>query len=125
MLIASPQQGNLRLSGPPLGQGAGGGARTSDRRVPVDFRADSLATQRQTSSSTLHFLMDRLRDVYDLRLILLHFIRASSRTSILRVSFSLEHRITVLSMKAFRGGIYHYTSIYSYGDNFYSQDEQD
>ncbi|GFO16717.1 hypothetical protein PoB_004322200 [Plakobranchus ocellatus] len=42
--IASPQQGDLRLSDPPSGQGAGGGARTRDRRVPVDLRADSLAT---------------------------------------------------------------------------------
>ncbi|GFO43926.1 hypothetical protein PoB_007043100 [Plakobranchus ocellatus] len=40
----SPQQGYLRLSGPPSGQGAGGGARTRDRRVPADLRADSLAT---------------------------------------------------------------------------------
>ncbi|GFN74695.1 hypothetical protein PoB_000120100 [Plakobranchus ocellatus] len=40
----SPQQGNLRLSGPPSGQDAGGGARTRDRRVPADLRADSLAT---------------------------------------------------------------------------------
>ncbi|GFO01060.1 hypothetical protein PoB_002756500 [Plakobranchus ocellatus] len=40
----SPQQGDLRFSGPPSGQDAGGGARTRDRRVPVDLRADSLAT---------------------------------------------------------------------------------
>ncbi|GFN73746.1 hexosyltransferase [Plakobranchus ocellatus] len=40
----SPQQGDLRLSGPPSGQGAGGGARTRDRMVPADLRADSLAT---------------------------------------------------------------------------------
>ncbi|GFO46684.1 GDP-mannose-4,6-dehydratase [Plakobranchus ocellatus] len=40
----SPQQGDLGLSGPPSGQGAGGGARTRDRMVPVDLRADSLAT---------------------------------------------------------------------------------
>ncbi|GFO21368.1 hypothetical protein PoB_004787300 [Plakobranchus ocellatus] len=33
-----------RLSGPPSGQGAGGGARTRDRKVPADLRADSLAT---------------------------------------------------------------------------------
>ncbi|GFO18053.1 hypothetical protein PoB_004455800 [Plakobranchus ocellatus] len=39
----SPQQGDLRLSGPPPGQGTGGGARTRDRRVPADLRADSLA----------------------------------------------------------------------------------
>ncbi|GFN95820.1 hypothetical protein PoB_002232600 [Plakobranchus ocellatus] len=32
------------LSGPPSGQGAGGGARSSDRMVPADLRADSLAT---------------------------------------------------------------------------------
>ncbi|GFO48967.1 hypothetical protein PoB_007547200 [Plakobranchus ocellatus] len=40
----SPQQGDLRLSGPPSGQGDGGGARARDRKVPADFRADSLAT---------------------------------------------------------------------------------
>ncbi|GFO31256.1 hypothetical protein PoB_005776100 [Plakobranchus ocellatus] len=38
------QQGDLRLSGPPSGQGAGSGARTRDRRVPADLRADSQAT---------------------------------------------------------------------------------
>ncbi|GFN74732.1 hypothetical protein PoB_000123800 [Plakobranchus ocellatus] len=41
---ARPQQGDLRLSGPPSGQGIGGGARTRDRRVPADLRAESLAT---------------------------------------------------------------------------------
>ncbi|GFN85532.1 hypothetical protein PoB_001203800 [Plakobranchus ocellatus] len=41
---ASPQQGDLRLSGPPSGQGVGGGARTRDRMVPADLRADSPAT---------------------------------------------------------------------------------
>ncbi|GFO26044.1 hypothetical protein PoB_005254900 [Plakobranchus ocellatus] len=44
LYIASPQQGDLRLSGPPSGQGAGGGTRTRDRMVPADLRADSLAT---------------------------------------------------------------------------------
>ncbi|GFO37238.1 hypothetical protein PoB_006374300 [Plakobranchus ocellatus] len=44
LYIASPQQGDLKLSGPPSGQGAGGGDRTRDRRVPADLRADSLAT---------------------------------------------------------------------------------
>ncbi|GFO38633.1 ranbp-type and c3hc4-type Zinc finger-containing protein 1 [Plakobranchus ocellatus] len=44
LYIASPQQGDLRLSGPPSGQGAGSGARTHDRRVPADLRADSQAT---------------------------------------------------------------------------------
>ncbi|GFO34477.1 hypothetical protein PoB_006098200 [Plakobranchus ocellatus] len=38
----------LRLSGPPSGQGAGGGARTRDRRVPVDLRADSLVAELPT-----------------------------------------------------------------------------
>ncbi|GFN85483.1 hypothetical protein PoB_001198900 [Plakobranchus ocellatus] len=41
---ASPQQGDLRLQGPPSGRGADGGARTRDRRVPADLRADSQAT---------------------------------------------------------------------------------
>ncbi|GFO08923.1 hypothetical protein PoB_003542800 [Plakobranchus ocellatus] len=44
LCIASPQQGDLRLSGPPPRQDAGGGARTRDRRVPADLRADSLST---------------------------------------------------------------------------------
>ncbi|GFO29782.1 hypothetical protein PoB_005628700 [Plakobranchus ocellatus] len=42
--VFDPQQGDLKLSGPPSGQGAGGGARTRDRKVPADLRADSLAT---------------------------------------------------------------------------------
>ncbi|GFO01957.1 hypothetical protein PoB_002846200 [Plakobranchus ocellatus] len=41
---ASPQQRDLRLSGPPSGRGAGDGARIRDRRVPGDLRTDSLAT---------------------------------------------------------------------------------
>ncbi|GFO09323.1 hypothetical protein PoB_003582800 [Plakobranchus ocellatus] len=44
LYIASPQQGDLRLSGPPSGQGVGSGARTRDRRVPADLRAASQAT---------------------------------------------------------------------------------
>ncbi|GFO03661.1 hypothetical protein PoB_003016600 [Plakobranchus ocellatus] len=44
LVCASPQQGDLRLSGHPSGQGASGRARTRDRRVPADLRADSLAT---------------------------------------------------------------------------------
>ncbi|GFN89238.1 hypothetical protein PoB_001574400 [Plakobranchus ocellatus] len=49
----SPQQGDLRLSGPPSGQGAGGEARTCDRRVPADLRADSLATMPPTPLNNL------------------------------------------------------------------------
>ncbi|GFO08251.1 hypothetical protein PoB_003475600 [Plakobranchus ocellatus] len=44
LYIASPQQGDLRLQGPPSGRGADGGARTRDRRVPADLRVDSQAT---------------------------------------------------------------------------------
>ncbi|GFO22358.1 hypothetical protein PoB_004886300 [Plakobranchus ocellatus] len=44
VLQSSPQQGDLRLSGPPSGKGTGDGARTRDRRVPSDLRADSQAT---------------------------------------------------------------------------------
>ncbi|GFO01306.1 hypothetical protein PoB_002781100 [Plakobranchus ocellatus] len=44
LYIASPQKGDLRLLGPPSGRGADGGARTRDRRVPADLRADSQAT---------------------------------------------------------------------------------
>ncbi|GFO20414.1 hypothetical protein PoB_004691900 [Plakobranchus ocellatus] len=42
--ISCPQQGDLRLSGPPSGQNASGGARTHDRMVPAGFRAGSLVT---------------------------------------------------------------------------------
>ncbi|GFO08413.1 hypothetical protein PoB_003491800 [Plakobranchus ocellatus] len=42
--LASPQQGDLRLLGPPSGQGAGSGARTRARRVLADLRAESLTT---------------------------------------------------------------------------------
>ncbi|GFO44451.1 eukaryotic translation initiation factor 3 subunit f [Plakobranchus ocellatus] len=45
---ASPQQGDLKLSCPPSGQGAGDGARNRDRRVPADLRADTLATEPPT-----------------------------------------------------------------------------
>ncbi|GFO21385.1 hypothetical protein PoB_004789000 [Plakobranchus ocellatus] len=44
LYIASPQQDDLRLSGFPSGQGAGGGARSRDRMVPAYLRADSRAT---------------------------------------------------------------------------------
>ncbi|GFO15720.1 hypothetical protein PoB_004222500 [Plakobranchus ocellatus] len=44
LYIASPQQGDLRLSGPPSGLGAGGETRNRDRRFSADFRADSLTT---------------------------------------------------------------------------------
>ncbi|GFO09216.1 hypothetical protein PoB_003572100 [Plakobranchus ocellatus] len=40
----SPWTSHPRLSGPPSGRGAGGEARTRDRRVLADIRADSLAT---------------------------------------------------------------------------------
>ncbi|GFO48149.1 hypothetical protein PoB_007465400 [Plakobranchus ocellatus] len=42
--VFSPQQGDLRLSSLLSGQGAGSGARTRDKRVPADLRADSQAT---------------------------------------------------------------------------------
>ncbi|GFN91407.1 hypothetical protein PoB_001791300 [Plakobranchus ocellatus] len=38
-------RGGKRLSSPPSGQGAGARARTHDRRVPADLRADFLATE--------------------------------------------------------------------------------
>ncbi|GFO10026.1 hypothetical protein PoB_003653100 [Plakobranchus ocellatus] len=41
---ASPHQGDLRLSDPPSGLGAGDGTRNRDRRVPADLKADSIAT---------------------------------------------------------------------------------
>ncbi|GFO44150.1 hypothetical protein PoB_007065500 [Plakobranchus ocellatus] len=51
LCIASPQQDDLRLSGPPSRQDASGGARTRDRRIPADLKADSLATVPPTPQS--------------------------------------------------------------------------
>ncbi|GFN92455.1 hypothetical protein PoB_001896100 [Plakobranchus ocellatus] len=48
-----PQQGDLRLSGPASDQGAGSGARTRDRRLPADLRADSQATVLPTPPFTI------------------------------------------------------------------------
>ncbi|GFN78689.1 hypothetical protein PoB_000519500 [Plakobranchus ocellatus] len=42
--LVFPQQGDLRLLGSPSGRGTDGRARTRDRRVPADLRADSQAT---------------------------------------------------------------------------------
>ncbi|GFO12873.1 hypothetical protein PoB_003937800 [Plakobranchus ocellatus] len=42
--IASPQQGDLRLSGPPSGQDTSGVAQTHDTWVLADLRVDLLAT---------------------------------------------------------------------------------
>ncbi|GFO29919.1 hypothetical protein PoB_005642400 [Plakobranchus ocellatus] len=42
-LLPDQEQRDLRLSGPPSGQGVGGGARTHDRRVLANLRADSLS----------------------------------------------------------------------------------
>ncbi|GFN91028.1 hypothetical protein PoB_001753400 [Plakobranchus ocellatus] len=53
--IVSPQQGDLRLSGPPSDQGAGGGARTLDRKVPAD-----LASHCATNAPFLAILMQRM-----------------------------------------------------------------
>ncbi|GFO01955.1 hypothetical protein PoB_002846000 [Plakobranchus ocellatus] len=47
-----PQQGDLRLSGPPSGQDASGGARTRDGRVPIDLRAGWPASVPQKSPRT-------------------------------------------------------------------------
>ncbi|GFO44341.1 cyclic nucleotide-gated cation channel [Plakobranchus ocellatus] len=44
LCIASPQQGDFRLSGPPPSRGAGGDAGTRGRGIHADLRADSLAT---------------------------------------------------------------------------------
>ncbi|GFO29764.1 hypothetical protein PoB_005626900 [Plakobranchus ocellatus] len=42
------------FQGPPSGQGDGGGARTCDRRIPAELRADSLATVPPTPYSVNH-----------------------------------------------------------------------
>ncbi|GFN84734.1 hypothetical protein PoB_001124000 [Plakobranchus ocellatus] len=43
-LQVRPQQGDLRLSGPPSSQGAYGETRIRGRRIPEDLREDSLST---------------------------------------------------------------------------------
>ncbi|GFN79011.1 hypothetical protein PoB_000551700 [Plakobranchus ocellatus] len=53
LLRARPDQGDLRLSGPLSGQGASDEARTRDRRVPANLRADSLATVPQMTDCSV------------------------------------------------------------------------
>ncbi|GFO19963.1 hypothetical protein PoB_004646800 [Plakobranchus ocellatus] len=60
MYIVSPQQWDLRLLDSPPGQGAGSGTRARDRRVPVDLRADSLATEPPTPH-TMSNIRSKLR----------------------------------------------------------------
>ncbi|GFO03392.1 hypothetical protein PoB_002989700 [Plakobranchus ocellatus] len=62
MYIACPQHGDLRLSDPPLGQDISGGARTRNRRVPAELRADSLSTVPPTPPT----LETKGRDIFDL-----------------------------------------------------------
>ncbi|GFN94058.1 hypothetical protein PoB_002056400 [Plakobranchus ocellatus] len=52
------------LAGPPSGQGAGGGARTHDRRVPADLRADSLASKPPTLSIVIQSCLARPLPLY-------------------------------------------------------------
>ncbi|GFO28674.1 hypothetical protein PoB_005517900 [Plakobranchus ocellatus] len=54
--IASSQKGDIRLSDSPSGQSNGGEARTRDKRVPADLRADSLATV----PPTLHLVLKEI-----------------------------------------------------------------
>ncbi|GFN95800.1 hypothetical protein PoB_002230600 [Plakobranchus ocellatus] len=65
-----PQQGDLRLSGPPSGQGACSGARTRDRRVPADLGADLLATLPPTAPAEENIpMVGNGGSTYTLRLI--------------------------------------------------------
>ncbi|GFO40599.1 hypothetical protein PoB_006710400 [Plakobranchus ocellatus] len=59
--IASRQQDDRKLSGPPPGKGAHGGARTRDRRVPADIKADSIKTMkiaRRITEQIRNFLIE-------------------------------------------------------------------
>ncbi|GFO29658.1 homeobox protein cut-like 1 [Plakobranchus ocellatus] len=51
------------FSGPPSGKGAGSRARTRDRRVPADVRADSLGTMPPTPRIIMQALPDYIRFV--------------------------------------------------------------
>ncbi|GFO17867.1 hypothetical protein PoB_004437200 [Plakobranchus ocellatus] len=52
LCIASPQQGDLSLSGSPPGQGAGGGAQNRDRGIPVNVNASLPSTAPLVSFTT-------------------------------------------------------------------------
>ncbi|GFN79948.1 hypothetical protein PoB_000645400 [Plakobranchus ocellatus] len=56
-LTTIPQQGDLRLLGPPTDHGAGSRARTRDRWVPADLGADSQTTMPPTP---LTYKMERM-----------------------------------------------------------------
>ncbi|GFO37760.1 hypothetical protein PoB_006426500 [Plakobranchus ocellatus] len=53
IMVENSQHGDLMLLGHPSGQGAGDGARSCDRKVPEDLRADSLATVLSTPQTIL------------------------------------------------------------------------
>ncbi|GFO45873.1 hypothetical protein PoB_007237800 [Plakobranchus ocellatus] len=62
LFITSPLQADLRLLRPPSGQSAGSGARTRDRSVSADPRADSLTTLPPTPPCRKK--LSRVRDAY-------------------------------------------------------------
>ncbi|GFN90099.1 hypothetical protein PoB_001660500 [Plakobranchus ocellatus] len=75
MYIASPQQGDLRFSGPLTGQGASIGARTHDRGIHADLRADSPCTGHRSPRKVKEFWYSAMttRGVSDINVVWLHF----------------------------------------------------
>ncbi|GFO10991.1 hypothetical protein PoB_003749600 [Plakobranchus ocellatus] len=57
--LRSPQQGDLRLLGPPSDRGADGGAGARDRRVLADLRADPQATVPPTPPRDITVIRNR------------------------------------------------------------------
>ncbi|GFO45071.1 hypothetical protein PoB_007157600 [Plakobranchus ocellatus] len=65
-VCASPLQGDIGFSGPPLGQSAGGEARTRDRRVPADPRVDSLSIVLPTPRERMRSNLDTTTVIWKL-----------------------------------------------------------
>ncbi|GFN95787.1 hypothetical protein PoB_002229300 [Plakobranchus ocellatus] len=117
--LASPQQGGLRLSGPPSGQGAGEGARTHDRRVPADLRADSLATVPLTppykTAQSTSINVEEGQDV-----LIKDFVAISHRFQVTRspaspyYSFLHHHALFILSCSLHRLVLLHVTLLLLY-----------
>ncbi|GFO35498.1 hypothetical protein PoB_006200300 [Plakobranchus ocellatus] len=83
---ACRQQGDLRLSGTPSGQGTGGGARTRYRRIPADIKADSLTTVSPTplngsrECSVFACLYVALTDLYPNRFLVINcFVKVKAK----------------------------------------------
>ncbi|GFO28641.1 hypothetical protein PoB_005514600 [Plakobranchus ocellatus] len=101
----SPQQGDLRLSEPPLGQYAGGEARNHDRRVLIGCQGgfiDHCATNASEDKATFKFLKDFKVEQVQAKLLSFGLCQAPSRegSNLIRICKNLlgDFRASLLGL---------------------------